>query len=59
MFIEVNDTPFVWLSILLLLATAAVIQINLRITKKYLCEYDKIINGETGMGDELENDEKE
>lgn len=59
MFIEVTDAPFVWLSILLLLATAAVIQINLRITKKYLCEFDKIINGETEMGDELEDDEKE
>ncbi|WP_155859869.1 hypothetical protein [Eisenbergiella tayi] len=39
--------PFSWLSALLLIATAVVIQINLRITKKYLSGYGNAKEGET------------
>ena len=38
--------PLSWLSALLLIATAVVIQINLRITKKYLSGYGNANEGE-------------
>ena len=42
---QMNDLS--WLSALLLIATAVVIQINLRITKKYLSGYGNAKEGET------------
>lgn len=50
-FSRINDMPFEWLSVLLLIATAVTIQINLKITKKYLRAYDEIENG-SGIANE-------
>ncbi|SFH81291.1 DNA-binding transcriptional regulator, XRE-family HTH domain [Lachnospiraceae bacterium NLAE-zl-G231] len=46
-FTHADDMPLSWLSALLLIATAVVIQINLRITKKYLSGYGNAKEGET------------
>lgn len=46
-FTHTDDMPLSWLSALLLIATAVVIQINLRITKKYLSGYGNANEGET------------
>lgn len=35
-YLEIEDLRFSWLSVILLIATAIVLQINLKITKKYL-----------------------
>lgn len=57
MYTGVKDAPFVWLSYILLIATAVVIQININITKKYLNDYTAIKEGEIGNGGSLQNEE--
>ena len=53
MYTRVNDMPVTWLSVLLLIATAVTIQINLKITKKYLRGYEES-NGENERKPERE-----
>lgn len=56
---RVNDMPFSWLSVLLLIATAATIQVNLKITKKYLRDYEESENEKIENGRKIENEEKD
>lgn len=59
MLTRVSDMPFAWLAFLLLIATAVTIQINLKITKKYLQDYAKSNDEEIENVRELKNEEKD
>ncbi len=59
MFTQIEDMPFVWLSVILLIATAVAIQTNLEITKRYLSDHSNEINGKTENGGTSENEEFE
>ena len=58
-FTSVEDLRFAWLALLLLIATAVAIQVNLRITKKYLWNYSNTVSGEKENGGVAENEENE
>ena len=57
MFTRIEDTRFIWLSAILLIATAVAIQVNLRITKKHLNDYSAVMNGETDNGGTSDDEE--
>lgn len=57
MFTEVEDLGIAWLTVILLIATAVVIQTNLRITKKYLRDYENSTHEEIETGGISEDDE--
>jgi len=56
-FTDVEELRFVWLTAILFNATAIVIQMNLRITKKYLHDYNNTINKEIENGSMPEDEE--
>lgn len=57
-FLDIEDLRFPWLSVILLIATAVVLQMNLKITKKYLhSAADNQVNKEDGS--EIRNEESE
>lgn len=56
-FTDVEDLRFAWLALVLLIATAVAIQVNLRITKKYLRDYPNSISQETENGGVPEDEE--
>lgn len=59
LYTEVNDMPYAWLAVLLLIATAVTIQNNLKITKKYLRDYAESNDEEIENERKLENEEKD
>ena len=58
-FTSVRHLPFAWLALLLLIATAVAIQVNLRITKKYLWNYSNTVSEEKENGGVAENEKNE
>ena len=55
-FLDIEDLRFYWLSAILLIATAIVLQINLKITKKYLYNTTSPLVGKSD-GREMRNEE--
>ena len=58
-FLHVENWRFTWLSILLLIATAVVLRMNLRITKKYFRNEDNKMIRKNDDGSEVEIEDKE
>lgn len=54
--LRIEDLRFIWLSVILLIATAVVLQMNLRITKKYLhSETDNLVT-KNDDGSDIKNE---
>lgn len=56
MYTHVNDMPFIWLSVILLIATAIAIQVNLKLTKSRLGGCPEIKEGTTKEGCKTDNE---
>lgn len=57
MFTNIEDLRFIWLSVILLIATAVAIQTNLRITKKYLRNYADVVKKDIKDGGVSQSEE--